>query len=40
VIVGGETIDFTVTATVTGNQLSGSVVSPQGTIPITGTKVP
>ena len=37
---GGQTIDFTVTARVTGNQLSGTVDSPQGSIPITGTKNP
>lgn len=37
---GGQTIEFTVQATVTGNQLSGTVDSPQGAIPITGTKNP
>ncbi len=37
---GGQTIEFTVQATVTGNQLSGTVDSPQGAVPITGTKNP
>ncbi len=37
---GGQAIDFTVIATVTGTQLSGTVDSPQGAIPITGTKNP
>ena len=37
---GGQAIDFTVQATVTGNQLSGTVDSPQGALPITGTKNP
>lgn len=40
VMFGGQSIDFTVIATVTGNQLSGTVDSPQGSIPITGTKNP
>lgn len=40
VFFGGQSIDFTVIATVTGNQLSGTVDSPQGSIPITGTKNP
>lgn len=40
VVFGGQSIDFTVIATVTGNQLSGTVDSPQGSIPITGTKNP
>lgn len=37
---GGQTIDFTVNAKMNGNQLSGTVDSPQGSIPITGTKNP
>ena len=37
---GGQTIDYTVQATVTGNTFSGTVDSPQGAIPITGTKNP
>ncbi len=40
VVFGGQSIDFTVRATVTGNQLSGTVDSPQGAVPITGTKNP
>ncbi len=40
VVFGGQAIDFTVRATVTGNQMSGTVDSPQGAIPITGTKNP
>ncbi|MEO5860683.1 MAG: amidohydrolase family protein [Pyrinomonadaceae bacterium] len=37
---GGQSIDFTVQATVTGNTFSGTVDSPQGAIPISGTKNP
>ena len=40
VVFGGQSIDFTVRATVTGSQLSGTVDSPQGAVPITGTKNP
>ena len=40
VVFGGQTIDFTVQATVAGNQFTGTVDSPQGAIPITGTKTP
>ena len=40
VMFGGQSIDFTVQATVTGNSFSGTVDSPQGAIPITGTKNP
>lgn len=40
VIFGGQSIDFTVQATVTGNTFSGTVDSPQGAIPISGTKNP
>ena len=40
VVFGGQPIDFTVQATVTGNQFTGTVDSPQGAIPITGTKNP
>lgn len=37
---GGQAIDYTVQVTVTGNTFSGTVDSPQGAIPITGTKNP
>jgi imidazolonepropionase-like amidohydrolase len=37
---GGATIDIAVKATVTGNILSGTIDSPQGAVPITGTKLP
>ena len=40
VAFGGQTNDFTVQATITGNQLNGTVDSPQGAVPITGTKNP
>lgn len=40
VVFGGQQIGYTVMATVTGNQLSGSVETPQGSVPITGTKTP
>ena len=40
VVFGGQTVDFTVQATITGNQLNGTVDSPQGALPITGTKNP
>jgi imidazolonepropionase-like amidohydrolase len=40
VVFGGQSIDFTVQATITGNTFSGTVDSPQGAIPITGTKNP
>jgi hypothetical protein len=40
VVLGGQTVDFTVQATITGNQLNGTVDSPQGALPITGTKNP
>jgi imidazolonepropionase-like amidohydrolase len=40
VIFGGTSIDITVTGTVTGNQVSGMVDSPQGAVPFTGTRVP
>jgi hypothetical protein len=40
VVFGGQTIDYTVRATITGNQLSGTVDSSQGSIPITGIKTP
>ncbi|MEQ1764269.1 MAG: amidohydrolase family protein, partial [Pyrinomonadaceae bacterium] len=40
VVFGGQSIDFTVLATVTGNTFSGTVDSPQGAIPISGTKNP
>jgi imidazolonepropionase-like amidohydrolase len=40
VVFGGQTIDFTVQATVTGNQFNGTIDSPQGAVPITGTRNP
>jgi hypothetical protein len=40
VIYGGASIDITVKGSVTGNQISGMIDSPQGTIPFSGTKNP
>jgi imidazolonepropionase-like amidohydrolase len=40
VVFGGQTINYTVRATITGNQLSGNIESPQGSIPITGIRTP
>ena len=40
VVFGGQTVDFTVQATVTGNQLNGTIDTPQGAVPITGTRNP
>lgn len=40
VTYGGSTFDVTVTGKVTGNQISGTIDSPQGAIPFTGTKNP
>lgn len=37
---GGASIDIAVRGAVTGNSLTGSIESPQGTVPMTGTKVP
>lgn len=37
---GGQSIDISGRATITGNQLSGTITSPQGTVPITGTRTP
>ena len=37
---GGASIDISVTATVSGNQVSGTVDSPQGPVPFSGTKNP
>ncbi|MFL6466640.1 MAG: amidohydrolase family protein [Pyrinomonadaceae bacterium] len=37
---GGATIDISVKATVSGNNLTGTIDSPQGTVTLTGTKVP
>ncbi len=37
---GGSTIDLIVKGTVTGNQISGTIDSPQGTVPFSGTKNP
>jgi hypothetical protein len=36
----GQTFDIFVKGTVTGNRVTGTVESPQGAIPFTGTKVP
>jgi imidazolonepropionase-like amidohydrolase len=40
VLFGGQSINYTVIATITGNQLSGTVETPQGSIPISATKNP
>lgn len=40
VVFGGQSIAYSVTATITGNNLSGTIESPQGAIPISGTKNP
>ncbi len=40
VVFGGTSIDITVTGSVTGNQVSGTVDSPQGAVPFTGMRVP
>lgn len=40
VTFGGSTFDVTVTGKVTGNQITGTIDSPQGAIPFTGTKNP
>ena len=37
---GGQTINITARGTVTGNQISGTIDSPQGTIPFSGTRNP
>lgn len=37
---GGMSIDINVSGTVTGNQISGSIDSPQGAVAFSGTKVP
>jgi hypothetical protein len=37
---GGQSIDISVKATVAGNALNGTIDSPQGTVALTGTKVP
>jgi adenine deaminase len=37
---GGSQIEILVKGTVTGNQLSGTIDSPQGTVPISGTRNP
>ena len=36
----GSSIDIAVKATVSGNALNGTIDSPQGTVGLTGTKVP
>lgn len=38
--IGGQTINITARGTVTGNQISGTIDSPQGTIPFSGTRNP
>ena len=40
VLFGGQTISYTVRATVSGNQLTGNIESSQGSIPITGIRTP
>lgn len=40
VVFGGASIDLTVVGTVSGSNVSGTVDSPQGTIPFSGTKNP
>lgn len=40
VMFGGQSIAFKVNATITGNQLTGTVDTPQGAVPISGTKNP
>lgn len=40
VSVGGSQMEITVTGRITGNQISGTIDSPQGAIPFTGTKNP
>jgi len=37
---GGSTVDINVKGTVTGNQISGTIDSPQGAVPFSGTKNP
>ncbi|MCY7346327.1 MAG: amidohydrolase family protein [Pyrinomonadaceae bacterium] len=37
---GGSTFDLFVSGKVTGNQISGTMTSPQGAIPFSGTKIP
>ena len=37
---GGQAIDLSFTGKVTGNQVSGTVTTPQGTVPFSGTKNP
>ena len=37
---GGQTIDLDVSGKVTGNQISGTISTPQGAIPFSGTKTP
>ncbi len=38
--VGGTTMDITFRATVSNNNLNGTIDTPQGPVPVTGTKVP
>lgn len=40
VLFGGETLEISVRGTVSGNQISGNIDSPQGSAAFTGTKVP
>lgn len=37
---GGSTIEITVNGKISGNQISGTIESPQGAAPFTGTKIP
>ncbi|HMS09040.1 MAG TPA: hypothetical protein PKE66_06130, partial [Pyrinomonadaceae bacterium] len=40
VAYGGANIDIQVSGTVTGNRIEGSIDSPQGAVPFSGTRVP
>ncbi|MFZ1700370.1 MAG: amidohydrolase family protein, partial [Pyrinomonadaceae bacterium] len=40
VVFGGAQMDITIQGTVSGNQINGSVDSPQGNVPFSGTKTP
>jgi hypothetical protein len=40
VVYGGTSIDINVKGSVSGNQISGTIDSPQGTVPFSGTKNP
>jgi len=40
VLYGGTSIDISVKGSVSGNQISGTIDSPQGAVPFSGTKNP